>query len=129
MSTPAAPVKPAATRSRVRSPADLAAMELRSTEDVAAYCQAARELCRAIALEMHSTSAELQTKLTSRDVAAGGVAHRVMVRRTLRQLRVAAGNADSAGDAVARFWKDYLRNFAALIDPHKARTGWKWERS
>lgn len=128
---PPDPAKPAGGgkgRRAVRSPADLAQMELRGTEDVAAYCQAARELLRATALELHATAAELQQKLS---VHGGNqrtqVAHRIVVRRTLRKLRVAAGRADRAADDIMRFWKDYLRNFAELIEPHKARRGWQWE--
>lgn len=123
---PPAPAQDARPR-RVRSAADLAQMELRSSEDVARYCQAAREVLRATALELHSTAAELQTKLTAHGGQRSGVSHKILVRRTLRKLRVSAGRTDRAADDIMRFWKDYLRNFAELIEPHKARQGWRWE--
>ncbi len=124
------PAKTARTagRGRAKSPADLARIELRGTRDVAAYAQEARDLGRALAMELDMTAHELDMRLAK---AGAGLWERFAARRASRQvtnrLRRSAAHANAAGDECMRFWRAYRQVYAELIDPDRRKSSWDFK--
>lgn len=106
----------------------LSNMELRGTVDVATYANAARDICRSLAMEFDLTAHELNQQL---DKAGGGLRDRFTARfsarRTAGHLRRAAAHANAAGDSVMRMWQQYQRDYEQLIHPQRRRDGWQFE--
>jgi hypothetical protein len=122
------PAKITAGSAQAKTLAALSNMELRGTTDVAAYAASVRAIAYHFALELDVTAHELQVVLGK---AKGSMMDRfqarMAARRVVRKLRAAAEDARSVGDNAARFWADYTRTYAEVINPdRKTRDTWQF---
>lgn len=124
MATPAT-----APQGRSRGPAALAGMPLKSTADLAAYCEAARRECRAIAEEVEAGTAQVQRSLENANTttAPDRFSQRRAARVAVRKARKSAAHMHAAGELMIGFWHDYLRIFEPLINPPKHGQKWKFD--
>lgn len=99
-------------RSGIKGPADLAQMEIRGgphlNEDYAAWCQAAHDVNRAMALEMHAVALRVRRKMGEGATGIEKFTVKSQARRAVRPLLAAADKANEAADGVLRGWRMYL---------------------
>ena len=99
------------------------------TEEVAEYSATGRDICRDLAMEVQVTAHLLEKKLGN--LKAGGLmdkwAARRLARKTVRPLKQMSDLLNGAGDYSLRFWQEYAKNYADLINPAKGRDDWKFD--
>lgn len=106
----------------------LSGVEIRGTQDVALYSEAMRDICRAMAMEVDFTAAELQsvlgragTSLTDKFTA------RMKARKVTRRLRRARDLLNGAAIEAVKFWATYRMEYDPVLRPAPAGQRWKWE--
>ena len=105
----------------------IAEIELRGTEDIAAYSVSLKDLLTALAIELDLTARELQSTLEHSTGTAldRGIA-RLKARKVARRLHRARDLIQGAATEGARFWTTYRTEYEDLIHPGK-KQAWRWE--
>jgi hypothetical protein len=93
-------------------------MELHGTPDVFAYASLMRAIALELSMEGDMTAHELQRKLERGGMGLlDRVQAKMAARKVSRRMRMAAQSFHQAADDAARFWMEYSRTYADLIDP------------
>jgi hypothetical protein len=108
---------------------ELSMIELRSTEGLATYSKAGRDLCRDIASELDWAAHEVQASLSRMhghplllNIKVKWHARRVAARlRRARDLQV------GSGIELVKFWHEYRQRFGPAISPAPQRTPKTWK--
>lgn len=111
-----------------KASSSLTAIELRGTPDVAKYASVLREVTRGLAMEVDLTAHELQSKLEKGGASMlDRFASRRAAMKVTRRLRASGSDLLAAGDNAARFWQEYSKTYADLINPQRGtRQTWQW---
>lgn len=114
-------------RSGIKGPADLAQMEIRGgrdlNKDYAAWCQAAHDINRAMALEMHAVAIRVRRKMAEGTSGIEKFTVKSQARRAVRPMLAAADRANEAADGVLRGWRMYLHVVTEIMTARNAKAG------
>jgi hypothetical protein len=101
------------------------------TEEIAEYSATGRDICRDLAMEVQLTAHLLEKRLGN--LKAGRLidkwAAKRLARKTVRPLKQMSDLLNGAGDYSLRFWQEYARNYADLINPGRSRDEWKFDET
>jgi hypothetical protein len=108
---------------------ELSMIDLNSTEAMAAYSKAGRDLCRDIASELDWAAHETQAALSrmQKHPLLATIKVRFHARRVASRLRRARDLQVGAGIEMVKFWHEYRRRFGPAINPPKQRTPNNWD--
>lgn len=96
----------------------LARIEPNSTEALYLYAKTANKITEMLALDLDTTERRIVAHISgSRSMRRFGLNLRASARRSTRRLRKAADLVESASRELARFPRDYEREFDPLIHP------------
>jgi hypothetical protein len=108
---------------------ELSMIELNSTEALAAYSKAGRDLSRDIASEFDWAAHEVQAALArmEKHPLLQGIKARYHARRVAARLRRARDLQVGSGIELVKFWHEYRRRFAPAINPPRQRKPNNWD--